>query len=80
MRSGLIFDAKTHVQNRFLLAKLLAKAIRGLHRPGTRIQDTTNDVLARFSCSNPIVTCGRLRIPRLGRDGTGAGRAGESKC
>ncbi len=54
MRSELIFDAKSQVSNRFLLAKLLAEATRVFHRPGSRIQDTTNDVLVRFSRSNPI--------------------------
>jgi hypothetical protein len=54
MRSELIFGASAQVPNRFLLAKLLATATRKLHRPGTRIQDTTNDVLARFRRSNPI--------------------------
>jgi hypothetical protein len=54
MRSDLIFGAMTHVPNRFLLASALAKATRGLHRPGTRIADTTNDLLARFGRTNPI--------------------------
>jgi hypothetical protein len=63
MRSELIFDAKTQVPNRYLLAKLLAKATRGFHRPGTRIQDTTNYVLARFSRSNPIADMRELEDP-----------------
>ena len=42
------------VPNRFLLAEALAKATRGLHKPGTRIEDTTNDVLTRFGWANPI--------------------------
>ena len=42
------------VPNRFLLCKLAAKATRALHRPGTRIHDTTNDVLERFSHSKSI--------------------------
>jgi hypothetical protein len=54
MRSELISGAMSQVPNRYLLAKLLAKATRGFHRPGSRIQDTTNDVLLRFSRSNPI--------------------------
>jgi hypothetical protein len=45
MRSELIFGAMTHVANRYLLTKLAAKATRKLHRPNTRIQDTTNDAL-----------------------------------
>jgi hypothetical protein len=54
MRSELVFRAITHVPNRFLLAKILARASRGFHKPGTRIEDTTNAVLERFGCANPI--------------------------
>jgi hypothetical protein len=54
MRSDLIFGALKHVSNRFLLAKALATATRACHKPGTRIQNTTNDVLASFGRSNPI--------------------------
>lgn len=50
MRSELIFEAAVQVPNRFLLAK----ATRGLHRPGSRIHDATNGVFVRFSRSNPI--------------------------
>jgi hypothetical protein len=55
MRSELVFGAMAHIPNRFLLTKLASKATRKLHRPNTRIQDTTNDVLVRFSRANPIV-------------------------
>ena len=54
MRSDLIFGAMTYVPNRYLLAKLVSKAVRELHKPGARVQDTANDVLVRFSCANPI--------------------------
>lgn len=54
MRSELVFRAMTHVSNRFLLIKLASKAIRELHRPNSRIQDTANDVLVRFSRANPM--------------------------
>jgi hypothetical protein len=54
MRSELIFGAKTYVSNRFLLARLASKAIRKLHKPNTRVEDTTNDVLIRFSQANPL--------------------------
>ena len=53
MRSDLVFGAMTHVSNRFQLTKLAAKATRKLHRPNTRIQETMNDVLIRFSQANP---------------------------
>jgi len=59
MRSELVFNAIAYVSNRFLLTKLASKATRKLHRPNSRIQDTTNDALVRLSRANPIaeVTC-----------------------
>jgi hypothetical protein len=54
MRSDLVFGAMGNVPNRYLLTKLASKAVRGMHKPGVRIEDTTNDVLVRFSRANPI--------------------------
>jgi hypothetical protein len=54
MRSDLVFGAIKDVPNRYLLSQLVSKVARKLHRPGTRMQDTTNDVLLRFSGANPI--------------------------
>jgi hypothetical protein len=54
MRSDLVFGAIKVVPNRYLLSQLAAKVARKLHRPGTRMQDTTNDVLLRFSGASPI--------------------------
>jgi hypothetical protein len=54
MRSDLVFGAITKVSNRYLLSQLASQAARKLHRSGTRMQDTTNDVLLRFSRANPI--------------------------
>lgn len=54
MRSDLVFGALKHAPNRFLLTKLAAKAIRELHRPNTRISETANDVLERFSHTQPM--------------------------
>jgi hypothetical protein len=54
MRSDLVFGAMKVVPNRYLLSQLASRAARRLHRPGTRMQDTTNDVLLRFSGANPI--------------------------
>jgi hypothetical protein len=65
MRSDLVFGAMTHVSNRFLLSKVLAKATRAFHRPGTRVQDTTNEVLARFGCANPISDENTGRVPAI---------------
>ena len=54
MRSELVFGATTYVSNRFLLTRLATTAIRKFHKPNTRIEDTTNDVLVRFSRANPL--------------------------
>jgi len=53
MRSNLVFDAMAYVNNRYLLCQLVAQAARKLHKPGTRMQDTANDVLIRVSQSDP---------------------------
>ena len=53
MRSDLIFGALTHVKNRYELCQLASKATRKLHKPNTRLQDTTNEVLDRFRDSSP---------------------------
>jgi hypothetical protein len=54
MRSDLIFGALTHVSNRYQLCQLASKATRKLHKPNTRVQDTTNEVMVRFRHSNPL--------------------------
>lgn len=54
MRSDLIFGALTHVNNRYQLCQLASKATRKLHKPNTRLQDTTNEVLDRFKDSRPM--------------------------
>lgn len=61
MRSDLVFTAVKQVSNRFLLVKALAKATRGLHKPGTRFEDTTNDVLRHFG--RPISIAQRTAAP-----------------
>ena len=53
MRSDLVFGALSHVSNRYQLCQLASKATRKLHKPNTRLQDTTNEVLVRFRTSNP---------------------------
>ena len=45
VRSKLVFEAVTTLRNRYMLCQLASKATRKFHRPNTRIQDTTNDVL-----------------------------------
>jgi hypothetical protein len=58
MRSDLIFGALTHVNNRYQLCQLASKATRKLHKPNTRLQDTTNEVLDRFKDSMPMNEAG----------------------
>lgn len=53
MRSDLVFGALSHVSNRYQLCQLASKATRMLHKPNSRLQDTTNEVLARFHTTNP---------------------------
>ena len=53
MRSDLVFGALSHVANRYQLCQLASKATRKLHKPNTRLQDTTNEVLGRFHTANP---------------------------
>ncbi len=53
MRSDLVFGALSHVTNRYQLCQLASKATRKLHKPNTRLQDTTNEVLVRFHSTNP---------------------------
>ena len=49
MRSDLIYSAVATVPNRYLLCQLASKATRKFHRPNTRVQETMNEVLERFS-------------------------------
>jgi len=53
MRSDLVFKALSQVTNRYQLCQLASKATRKLHKPNTRLQDTTNEVLGRFETANP---------------------------
>ena len=53
MRSDLVFGALSHVSNRYQLCQLASKATRKLHKPNTRLQDTTNEVLGRFHSTDP---------------------------
>ena len=49
MRSELIYDALRTVRNRYLLCQVASKATRKFHKPNTRIQETTNEVLGRIA-------------------------------
>jgi hypothetical protein len=63
MRSDLIFGALSHVKNRYQLCQLAAKATRKLHKPNTRLQDTTNEVLVRFRSSDPVASVAQEAHP-----------------
>ena len=54
MRSDLVFGALAHMSNRYQFCHLVSKGTRSLHRPKTRLQDTTNDVLVRLRHASPI--------------------------
>jgi hypothetical protein len=49
MRSDKVFEALHTLQKRYMLCQIASKATRKFHKPNTRIQDTTNDVLNRIS-------------------------------
>ncbi len=68
MRSDLIFGALTHVSNRYELCQLASKATRKLHKPNTRLQDTTNDVLDRFKDSIPGETSAEVAVAAVAVD------------
>jgi hypothetical protein len=54
MRSDLVFGASAHIANRYQLCGLVSKGARKLHSPKTRLQDTTNDVLALLRQFSPV--------------------------
>jgi hypothetical protein len=68
MRSELVFGAMKYVSNRYLLVRLTANATRKFHRPHSRIVETTNDVLVRFSQTDPLAQ--RVFVDRLRRYGS----------
>ena len=65
MRSDLIFGALTHVTNRYELCQLASKATRKLHKPNTRLQDTTNEVLDKFKDSLPANEPSEMMVERI---------------
>ena len=64
MRSELVGGALKHVPNRYLMARLVAKAIRAFHRPNSRVAETANEVLLRFSLSDPMARRPKLSSPK----------------
>ena len=65
MRSDLIFGALTHVTNRYELCQLASKATRKLHKPNTRLQDTTNEVLDRFKDTVPMEETSEVPVSKV---------------
>jgi hypothetical protein len=65
MRSDLIFGALAHVKNRYQLCQLASKATRKLHKPTTRLQDTTNEVLVRFRYEDPAASTSQLEVSQV---------------
>jgi hypothetical protein len=54
MRSDLVFWGACQISNRYQLFKLASKGTRSLHRPNTRLEDTTNDALVCLRRTSPI--------------------------
>lgn len=46
MRSDLLYSASLQIENRFLLASTVMKAVRKLHINSTRMADTANTIIS----------------------------------
>ena len=49
MRSNLVYSAGLKIENRFLLATVVMRAVRKLHIDSTRTEDTTNRVFSEVA-------------------------------
>lgn len=49
MRSNLVYSAGLKIENRFLLATVVMRAVRKLHIESTRTEDTTNRVFSEVA-------------------------------
>ena len=49
MRSELVYEAGLKIENRFLLAATVMRAVKRLHVSSTRTEDTVNRVFAEVS-------------------------------
>lgn len=49
MRSELVYSAGLQIENRFLLATVVMRAVRKLHVQATRTEDTANRVLSEVA-------------------------------
>lgn len=61
MRSDLVYSAGRAIENRFLLATVVFRAVRALHIDSTRTEDTANRVFSDISEGR--FTPGRLAEP-----------------
>jgi len=55
MRSELVFAAESTLPSRYVLCRVLSAATRKFHRPSTRIEDTTDEVL-RYIAKSEVAT------------------------
>jgi hypothetical protein len=53
MRSEKVSEALSTLQNRFMLCRIASLAVRGFHKPRTRIPDTMNEVLDKIAGTEP---------------------------
>ena len=63
MRSELVHTALNREPNRYALCHLIARAVRALHRPNTRLQNTTNKALQLLSQEEPSTKSRIVEIP-----------------
>jgi hypothetical protein len=63
MRPDLVIAATKYVPNRYLLMRLAATAVRKLHKPNTRIEETMNHVFFLFHRANPMAPAFASRHP-----------------
>ncbi len=49
MRSDLVYSAGIQIENRFLLATVVMRAVKKLHIDSTRTEDTANQVFAEIA-------------------------------
>lgn len=61
MRSDLVYSAGLKVENRFLLATIVMRAVKMLHIQSTRTEDTANHVFAEIAAGRGI----HARLPEI---------------
>lgn len=55
MRSELVYAAGSQIENRFLLASTIMRAVRKLHVDATRTEDTINNVITTVANGHKVV-------------------------